>query len=914
MSCHPRNNHSDGSVSYASTKRKSVWEKSVFEKNLRRVLSFKQFSASRDLIEIPEEEEEEEEYQSEEEKVIQLQKSSSFPANIVKEAIKENTGFGVTTKPQLRKNKRKSDSHVAAYIGHFKRTSDIEKAASKREHFSSENLTSDLFTQSNSELRLAQRKGSKTSMSLEQLAEIHSGEVLSSPRRKSKLKKKPSSNNHKRVRSINQLVKKEKTRPKEFKDGEARAERKKQKEKGNSELSYSSDGNSEKLSSSEDIKKSGSDDEITSGLNIHCEAEASLVVTASLTTKSHPNSPTHSKDFDVEGLDVHSRSSSGGYKTKKRHKSSNSEGGGERSTNGKKDKKRSSSFHNRSKKNSPEQKEGGGTGGRRRSQSEAMSFHFFDITNRPRPSDEDFPVAHVAVQDHVGTKPDDLSFVVGDIIVVTKKNPDWWMGNCQGKKGVFPPDYVQKVEESDDSDDDGELVYGEVEDEGVKGATSNLIVSGSVKKLVEMTASPTIPEPHYCDAFLLSHTYYASSRRLFRLLKELYVKPQQAASEEEQEQHRLITQGRVINVFQKWVDNNFIDFIREPILVKHLLEFVIDNCPNNLYAIKLLKALLKQKHAARLVLPHKETEEWVEDTLKEILGEENQLTHRKTLAAVALSSPASRKYKGKKRKKPHRGFSFKGDEEDKEATSITFLDVSPLELAEQLANIEQRLFLKIQPVELLFASWIGKNRKELAPNVVEIIEWFNKISSWVASEIVLATNFRKRRAILSHFIETANECRKLRNYNALKEIMSALTRACITRLKVTWRGIQKTELTLFEELKELMDHHNNSFVYRQEFKSTEPPHLPFIGVHLSDLNFLEELPTRLEENNHINFKKMRSIERAARPIIKFKSFPYSIPTNNLLIKYLTEDIIALSESELFDASRACEPSQNKKGK
>lgn len=37
----------------------------------------------------------------------------------------------------------------------------------------------------------------------------------------------------------------------------------------------------------------------------------------------------------------------------------------------------------------------------------------------------------------------DLSFQQGDIVVVTRKEGDWWTGMVGGKTGVFPSNYVR---------------------------------------------------------------------------------------------------------------------------------------------------------------------------------------------------------------------------------------------------------------------------------------------------------------------------------------------------------------------------------------------------------------------------------------------------------------------------------------
>jgi len=51
---------------------------------------------------------------------------------------------------------------------------------------------------------------------------------------------------------------------------------------------------------------------------------------------------------------------------------------------------------------------------------------------------------------------------------------------------------------------------------------------------------------------------------------------------------------RVLNVFQKWAENNFYDFYEEPQLFESLVRFVAEVCPTNPYSAKLIKALRKK--------------------------------------------------------------------------------------------------------------------------------------------------------------------------------------------------------------------------------------------------------------------------------------------------------------------------------
>ena len=44
----------------------------------------------------------------------------------------------------------------------------------------------------------------------------------------------------------------------------------------------------------------------------------------------------------------------------------------------------------------------------------------------------------------------DLSFQQGDVVMVTRKEGDWWTGMVGGKTGVFPSNYVKPRDSASD--------------------------------------------------------------------------------------------------------------------------------------------------------------------------------------------------------------------------------------------------------------------------------------------------------------------------------------------------------------------------------------------------------------------------------------------------------------------------------
>ena len=52
-------------------------------------------------------------------------------------------------------------------------------------------------------------------------------------------------------------------------------------------------------------------------------------------------------------------------------------------------------------------------------------------------------IEYIAMYTYESSEQGDLSFQQGDVVVVTRKEGDWWTGVVSGKTGVFPSNYVK---------------------------------------------------------------------------------------------------------------------------------------------------------------------------------------------------------------------------------------------------------------------------------------------------------------------------------------------------------------------------------------------------------------------------------------------------------------------------------------
>ncbi len=110
--------------------------------------------------------------------------------------------------------------------------------------------------------------------------------------------------------------------------------------------------------------------------------------------------------------------------------------------------------------------------------------------------------------------------------------------------------------------------------------------------------------------------------------------------------------------------------------------------------------------------------------------------------------------------------------------TFDFIDLNPVEVARQLSILEHNLFSAIEGCELLNQCW-NKEQKEIdAPNVTLTIRRFNQMSGWITSLIVKVKPLKPRVALLRRFIDIADACRQLNNFNSVVEIISGSLFSC----------------------------------------------------------------------------------------------------------------------------------------
>ncbi|CAG8977717.1 hypothetical protein HYALB_00008744 [Hymenoscyphus albidus] len=248
----------------------------------------------------------------------------------------------------------------------------------------------------------------------------------------------------------------------------------------------------------------------------------------------------------------------------------------------------------------------------------------------------------------------------------------------------------------------------------------------------------------------------------------------------------------------------------------------------------------------------------------------------------------------------------------KNMKKLKFLDIDVTEFARQLTVVESKLYGKIKPTECLNKTWqkkVGEGAPEPAPNVKLLILHSNQLTNWVAEMILTQLDVKRRVAVIKHFVQVADKCRQLNNYSTLTSIISALGTAPIHRLKRTWDQVPARTLTVLESMRRLMGSTKNFGEYRESLHLANPPCIPFFGVYLTDLTFIEDgIPSIIKKTTLINFAKRAKTAEVIRDIQQYQNVPYPLQSVSELQDYILSNMQAAGDvHEMYEKSLAVEP-------
>jgi son of sevenless len=150
----------------------------------------------------------------------------------------------------------------------------------------------------------------------------------------------------------------------------------------------------------------------------------------------------------------------------------------------------------------------------------------------------------------------------------------------------------------------------------------------------------------------------------------------------------------------------------------------------------------------------------------------------------------------------------------------------------------------------------------------------------------------------------------------MTSITSALGTSPILRLARTWAQVSPKTNAMLEVLRNLISTTKNFAQYREALHIANPPCIPFMGVYLTDLVFIEDGIASIVKNSElINFAKRTKTAEVIREIQQYQNVPYALnPVHELQTWILGQMGSAGDVSEMYDRSLEVEPREREEEK
>jgi len=239
------------------------------------------------------------------------------------------------------------------------------------------------------------------------------------------------------------------------------------------------------------------------------------------------------------------------------------------------------------------------------------------------------------------------------------------------------------------------------------------------------------------------------------------------------------------------------------------------------------------------------------------------------------------------------------------------LDVINMEeLARQLTLREHELLRAIEPHELLSCGWAKKDKELRSPHLLAMIQHFNDVSWWVASVILHQNDMNGRVQVIKKILLLIEECQKIKNYFAVFELSGGLNCSAIGRLHKTWDEVNKSKVNP-QKVMAITQPSKNYSAYREIVATATPPFIPYLGLYLSDLTFIEDgNQDTLADGAYVNFEKCSMVAKVIQDLCKFQLQPYNYTRVDLIQQWM--DLWeSPTEKECFDLSLKVEPRESR---
>ena len=219
-------------------------------------------------------------------------------------------------------------------------------------------------------------------------------------------------------------------------------------------------------------------------------------------------------------------------------------------------------------------------------------------------------------------------------------------------------------------------------------------------------------------------------------------------------------------------------------------------------------------------------------------------------------------------------------------TYFYIFDFTDEEIARNLTLISYKLLCNIDINELWNSNFIKEDKYTKSPNVMKLIDRFDKLMLFIIEDICSYETNKARVKLITKWANIAKTCRDLHNYNDLLIINQCFNHNLIKKMLSTWKKIPKATLELISDLNKFCTSQQCYINIRKEIVGCKHiAYIPYLGILLKEIIDIDKEYKYMEkfgEYNCINCVKLQKIYYIVNKFFEFKNYSFTFNQINEL--------------------------------
>ncbi|KAL0115372.1 hypothetical protein PUN28_010716 [Cardiocondyla obscurior] len=181
---------------------------------------------------------------------------------------------------------------------------------------------------------------------------------------------------------------------------------------------------------------------------------------------------------------------------------------------------------------------------------------------------------------------------------------------------------------------------------------------------------------------------------------------------------------------------------------------------------------------------------------------------------------------------------------------ITVWDLDSTTLAAQLTSIDRDLFIRIPATEV--EALVHQRSSRNAPHMGAWIAFSHRVACLTASEVLAIKQLDMRTRIMARFINAADKCLALGNFQSCRSILAGLQTPPIYRLRKSWSYLRTHHASRYAAMEKLSKIYTSPRCrkYQRIWTAAKrnPPCMPYVGHLLDKVLGLNYSPKEVQVN------------------------------------------------------------------